>query len=201
MPYAVIGKGAVDDQAILNQPGRLVVNPTNHDLAFPYGGDYLGSMDNGLDFAPRSSVQALTCLDQRPYPYKYVWTGWEEVQLSTIFIEWNPAVVQLLFPGMTVPASLPGERRVEFPGALRPGLMSGEAVSLLFVPDEEENEDLQWALYLRKAVPAISETAILSYQFSDSTLLPLIFRAEPLEGYIPEEQEIGVIDRRRDIIL
>lgn len=198
MAYTSITKSAANAQAILNQPGRIVVAPTDLSAAFPYGGDYLGHFDGGLQLQTRPSVHALTCPDQRPYPYLYVWSGWEEITGIGVAREWNQATVQMAFPGMTKVSGT--ERKIQFPGSLR-GLMNPEATKLIFVPDETDHESIQWAVYFRVAVPLIGESMALAFGYNDPTRLPLVWRFEPDQSHGTEAEEIGVIDRLANISL
>ncbi len=199
MPYVKVGKGAPDEQAIINQAGRLVIDPQDLTQAFPYGGDYLGHALGGLEFVPVPLVSALSCPQESAYPYAYLWSGWEEVLAAAELDEWDAATVQQAFPGMTIPSLSPrGGRRVQLPGAMR-GLLSTEAVPLLFVPDDEEQ---RWAIYIRSAVPSLQDVARLLFTYLERTTQPVIWRAEPFKHIqVPEEEELGVIDRFDAIVL
>lgn len=133
---------------VLQQPGRLCINPTNILTAFPHGGTALGEIY-------KHAIRVYT--GQTPINDEalgietrdIIYTG-EQWAFLGLLRSFDPDAISTLFPN-TVVGSGSGKRKIEFPGSFGPGsLLSSRSVVLLFSPLDEDN-----GLYflMRKALP------------------------------------------------
>ena len=139
-------------------PGRLVVNPTDLSLAFPFGGTELGlAIKTTLDRPPRMSPDFVAEeLGQAPYDALRHGEDW----LATCTLcQWVDDTVSLVCPGwITGSGSIP---RTPYPGAeVTPVSMAEQGVKLLFVAETifggaDKAEVHAWIMY--RAVPILTE--------------------------------------------
>jgi hypothetical protein len=96
----------------------------------------------------------------------------EGCSIGFILRSWDKDVLQRVFPNTSVGASS-GRRLVASPGAVRPGeLMSNRSVVLLFTPDDADRHPM---FLMRRALPAIKETAEVMLRVDQEFGLPVIF--------------------------
>lgn len=167
------GASAADLTDILRQPGRFVVNPSDLSAAFPHGGTYLGSVRNGcaIEF-PMPFVPLVHFSEAGTRPYGDFFRGWGEILIFAEIRQWNNDNLQLLFPGMTVVKSS-GERAIQIPGALAVGPVSGQEVTLLYVPFDTTGEDR--TVLMRHVQPGL-EAMTMELALLSETTLPVTFR-------------------------
>lgn len=156
---------------ILTVPGRLYLNPT--DLQNPH----VNTPTLCLGVVQDVSIK----LDQ-----SYFWVtaeeyGGERVEgmlardgcaIGFLLRSWDRDAMARIFPN-TAAGATTGKRRVVSPGAILPGeALSNRSIILAFCPDDIDNHPV---FLMRRALPALKETADLSMSLNTEFDLPAIF--------------------------
>jgi hypothetical protein len=187
---------SVDDlQAVLRQPGRLVVSPTSFTGSFPFGGTSLGAMgapevDMDLTNVP------MRCSDEQHDPYDRWYSGVRSLKLTVEFYQSSDDVLRLAYLGGLTEAS-EDRRKAVLPGTQNAGpIGETQGVALLFVPDDQKTG---LAVLFRNVVPAWDKTQRLRHSRVDMTTWPIVFDA--LRNYGATDAEaIFVMDRLEDLV-
>lgn len=156
---------------ILSVPGRLYLNPT--DLTNPH--------TNTPTLCLGVVHEVSIVLDQ-----KYLWItaeeyGGEKVEgllaqdgcaIGFVLRSWDRDMMAKLFPN-TVAGETTGKRRVVSPSTIRVGEpLSNRSCVLAFCPDDYENHP---TFLMRRALPALKETAEVAMRLDQEFDLPAIF--------------------------
>ena len=156
---------------ILSVPGRLYLNPTT--LLTPH------TTTSELCLGVVHEVYIR--IDQQ-----YSWItaeeyGGERVEgmlahdgcaIGFILRSWDRDAMARLFPN-TAQGATTGKRRVVAPGTVRPGEpLSDRSIKLAFCPDDLDNHP---AFLMRRALPAIQETADVAMRLDQEFGVPAIF--------------------------
>jgi hypothetical protein len=156
---------------ILSVPGKLYLNPT--DLTNP--GANTPTLCLGV-------VQEVSVLVDK----SYFWVtaeeyGGERVEghiakegcaVGFILRSWDRDMMAQLFPN-TAAGSVTGKRRVVSPGSIRAGEpLSNRSCVLAFCPDDYDNHPV---FLMRRALPALKETAEVAMSLDTEFNLPAIF--------------------------
>ena len=158
---------------ILVQPGRLISAPTNLGLAFPHGGTSLGMTENGILLNMISNYEALNTEEKGIQPVKLIHLG-EFLYIQVELVEWDDAVLDLLWDGRTTVGGSSGKKNVTWPGdgTYYAGKeLSGRSIKLMFIPEDTDNNTI---LYAPKAVP-VKPDQDMFLKTSEKTILILRF--------------------------
>lgn len=151
-------------------PGKLVTNPTSLTATYPGGGTELGIVQD-----------IVVTIEQ---PYKFIEAeefGGQRVEgvvtkegctVGAILRSWDKDAVQRLFPN-TAAGAVTGKRKVTSPGTIRPGeKLSDRSVVLVFWPDDRDRHPF---FVMRRALPALKETAEIALRLDEEFGLPMLF--------------------------
>lgn len=153
---------------ILSVPGVLSVNPTSLTVAANRG--------TQLGIVHEVSI----AIDQ-PYQFVHGEEYGERIEAIMVgqgcaigfnLIAWDKDCLQRLFPNTAV-GSTTGKRRVVAPSTIRAGEpVSDRSVVLLFTPDDTDRHPM---FLMRRALPAIKETAEVAMKMDQEMGIPAIF--------------------------
>lgn len=152
---------------IMRGPGRIVINPTDFELAYPYGGVEIGKTRAcqltplGTPFRVESEAlgEATDVLEaNRNY-------------LFTCFVRgWDDSAVEKLMSGGYTAGSVSSHAVYSEPGNV-PGTSSiARAVILLYVPDDLINVN---ALLIYRGIPDFPEGAEFLWQHNEELGIPM----------------------------
>lgn len=130
-------------------PGEIFINPTD---VSGTSGTGLGYTKDGIAWRSRQKRGRFRPDERGVEQLKQVHAGMDVI-VAAILTEWNAATIAQLFPGFNIAA----ESGMQY----RKSVVLGTAlttVKLLWVPDDTANTP---ALYLRKAIPGLEETAAI----------------------------------------
>ncbi len=157
---------------VLQQPGRLCINPTNINTDFPHGGTALGEL---YKHAIRLNVGQTPINDEGLgiETRDIIYTG-EQWSFFAILRSFDSDAINTFFPNTTVGA-VSGKRKVMFPGSFNAGsLISTRSVVLLFSP-----LDADAGLYflMRKALPLLNATNMINLALKTKAEIGVAFTA------------------------
>lgn len=156
--------------------GRLVANPTNLAIAFPFGGVELGLVKDVI-LKPTQAYDVLTeeALGTEIMDVIDLGQAWRMTVAARGF---DPDLLSTVFPLNSEVGPTSTDRGVFYPvksdGTIyRAGtLRSANGVKLLFVPDDRDRHP---AVLLYNALPFVIEDAELKCQLGDEFLIPTTF--------------------------
>lgn len=170
---------------ILRAPGRLVVNPSDLSLAYPYGGTEVGktrlAVLQSLGTGYRVECEGLggEASDILEGPARYVF--------SCFLRGWDDDAVETLFADNHVAGDVSGHAVLREPFARISGSSAlPRAVSLLYVPDDPINAP---ACLIYRGVPDFSDGAELAWQRGEELGIPLA--VECVRGVTGKIVEVG----------
>ena len=160
-----------DLTSVIFNSGRLVKNPTNLALAYPYGGTELG-LARDVVVVPSQLKVELTAEEFGRITVDVVDVGRSWV-LGCNLRGWDNDAINTIFPGVVSSgAGIKDTLTAQRGGAL----LSSRSCKLLFVPDDTTNHRM---VYLYRALPLVDESAELALQLANEHLIPCIFMAIP----------------------
>lgn len=169
---------------VLRVPGRLVANPTNLQLAFPFGGTEVGLVREVRTQAlgPQLVVQS----EGLGAPSDVLEPA-ERYLMACFLRGWDDDAVRLLFSGNQVQGALSGHRTLRIPGDVQPGASAlSRAVTLLYVPDNRLDAP---ALLLHRAVVFWTEAQDIQFRRQEELGIPIV--AECVRDSSDRVLEIG----------
>jgi hypothetical protein len=157
-------------------PGRLVKDPTNLAIAYPYGGTELG-LTTAMIFKPGIQSRQHGAEEFGGAIVESTYVG-EVATFCCALRGFDADALARVFPNVVTGAAT-GKTGVSASagGANLPGYrMSGKAFKLLWVPDDTvENH----GLLIYNAIPGVEETAELALSISEEFGIPVFFMASP----------------------
>lgn len=152
--------------------GKLVKDPTNLAIAYPYGGTELG-LTTAVLFKPGVQARQHGAEEWGGVKIENTFIG-EVAMLSLTLRGFDADALGRVFPNIAVGAAT-GRTGIsgKVNGTNLPGYrMSGKAFKLLWVPDDLEECE---GLLLYSAIPGVEETAELQLSTSDEFGVPVFF--------------------------
>jgi len=153
---------------------RLIKDPTDLSLAFPYGGTELG-----LTRRVVWRVQPIRGdITAEEYHGAVVETlqGAKNAIVTCVLSEYDPDAYSTLWEGVTTATASGHPLLVHTMTTQRGELGSDRAVSILIVPQATEEHP---ALYFPRAIPLIDESADIAHQLPEEWGVPCVYRAIP----------------------
>lgn len=158
---------------IYRSPGRMVLNPTNLALAYPYGGTELGVVRDMLFKGDQKS--SVLVAEEFKAPVEVIYSGIQPIFAGVLRTWDNDLLAELFYGTITDGSGNVGLRGN--PSTARAGYaLSGKACVLLFSPQ---------ALALKKhilmycAVPVVEETFEMKLSIAEEFGLPFFFQCLP----------------------
>lgn len=153
---------------VLRAPGRIVINPTDLDDFYPYGGTEIGKA-------------RLCVLQPLGTSFRVECEGLGEASdileannrwiFSCQLRGWDDDAVELLLPAGQEAGSTSGHKGFYVPGTATPGESAlSHAVKLLYVPDDPIHVP---AVLIYRGVPELAEGAEIAFQRGEEMVLPL----------------------------
>lgn len=184
-----------DLHAVLQVPGRLVVNPTSLSAAYPYGGTELGSVHQ-IGVRRVAATYDVTAMEYGGAIVESI-QGGENWALAAYLRQFDNDAIAAVFPNTTTGTSTKRVAVSHWMNAaspVRPGsLVSSRSVKLLFVPYDV---DRHRAVYLYRALPRVEETWEMALAVDTRVEVPVVFVAIPDTG-----GKVATIDFIREITL
>lgn len=168
---------APDLANILRVPGRLSHSPTDLSTAYPHGGTALGAVGKAT-LRPIEPVFAVTGEEVGGAPVELI-SGGARWVLDVELREYDADALAVLFPFYAAGAR--GGPMLKFTAnasGQRAGQVLGTALAVLLVFTPDSPDDHQFLL-LRRAVPAIQETAALALRGNASGTFAARWYATP----------------------
>jgi hypothetical protein len=154
-------------------PGRLSVNPSNLNSAYPHGGTGLG-LTRGLAIKLNSvyDPEAVITQEERGGEISdFVHQG-EGAVLSCVLHSWDAEALNRLFPN-TAAGAVTQKRQVSAPGSVRAGARaSSRSVVLVFTPDSPDHHPM---FILRRALPALQTSNEINLRLDREAGIAAIF--------------------------
>lgn len=170
----------------LRAPGRLVINPTDLTLAFPYGGTEVGKTRLVVLRNLSPSLFRVTSEGLGGEPTDIL-EGPPHYVFACFLRGWDDDAVRMFFADNYVQGAASGHALLREPGARRSGSSAlGRAVRLLYVPDDPVGAP---AMLAYRAVPDWDDNAELAFQRRDELGIPLL--AELVRGASGKILEVG----------
>jgi hypothetical protein len=170
---------------ILRAQGRLVVNPTDLTLAYPYGGTEVGKT-RLVVLASLGTSFPVTCEGLGGEPSDIL-EGPARFVFSCFLRGWDDDAVRLFFADNYVQGSKTGHSVIREPGNRFGGASAvPRAVSLLYVPDDVEHAP---ACLIYRGIPDWSDGAEILWRRQDELGIPLA--VECIRGATAKILEIG----------
>lgn len=168
---------APDLSKILRVPGRLSHSPTSLSTDYPHGGTALGTV-GALDLLPIDTPFVVTAEEFGGSPVDAV-SGGPFWVLDGVLREYDADALAILFPCYAAGAR--GGPTVQIratTSGTRAGQRLGASLSrvIVFTPDAVDDYPL---VVIRRAVPAIQDTARLAFRGNDPAGLPVRWYATP----------------------
>lgn len=152
---------APDALTLIENPGKLVKDPTDLTAADPYGGTVLG-ITRLPEFRPNQRIKRIIA-EEWANVVDGVYLG-EMAVFAAVLGSWDADALGVLFP-LTSTGATTGEKVVSHDvnaASTRAGnLLSGRAHKLLFVPESIRTNH---AIYLPNAVPVVDPATVLRLQ-------------------------------------
>lgn len=187
---------AANVQDVLRVPGRLVKDPTDITADFPHGGTELGlTRDAEMRFGIRTAL--VTAEEWGQQAVESIYAG-ESAVFAAVLREWDNDAIALMFPntgtGPTSEANKTILGRVSGAGVNRAGyLLSTQSAVILFSPLAVDRHPM---VIIRKAIPMVEETSMLSLSLAEELGIGVVWQAIP--NATGQVYDIG---RREDLTL
>jgi hypothetical protein len=183
-----------DVSRILRVPGRLSHTPVSLATAYPHGGTALGTVARARA-RPVDPAFVETAQEYGGAPVDLIEGGPRWVLDFELRDVQDAAALSAVFPCYVAGRSGGPVLKFNAGGSVRAGFRVGTLLSfvLVFTP---ENEDAHPWLILRRAVPAVQETAALALAGNLSPVLPVRFYAT-----LNSAKDVFDWGRRRDLTL
>lgn len=176
---------------ILRGPGRLVANPTDLGLSFPFGGVEVG-LSNQFQVTSEGSPLRIPC--EGLGSYSNVLEPAESYFAGCFLRGWDDDAVRYLFAGHQSQGATSSHRSFRVPGSVQPGASAlPRAVSLLFVPDNALDVP---AMLAYRAVCFWTEAQQILWQRQEELGIPLI-----AQFFRDESDRVLAIERLSDLTL
>lgn len=153
---------------VLRAPGRLVVDPTDLGIAFPYGGTQVGLVRQvalqtlGANFRVESEMLG-EATDVLESPNRYV--------MACLLRGWDDDAMRLLVADNYDAGAVSGHAVITVPNRQRPGASGlARARTLLYAPDDPVNAP---ALLIYRGIPEWGGGSALSFSRSEELGMPL----------------------------
>lgn len=178
---------AGDVARTLRAPGRLVVNPTDLTLSYPYGGTEIGKT-RLVVLRNVGSMLRVACEGLGGEPSDIL-EGPAHYVFACFLRGWDDDAVRFFFADNYVQGSATGHAVLREPGLRKSGSSAlGRALRLLYVPDDDVGAP---GLIAYRAVPDWSDGAELAFQRRDELGIPIV--AELVRGTTGKILEVGRI--------
>jgi hypothetical protein len=156
---------------ILRVPGKLYANPTGFMLPADFGTP-LGIVHD-VALRLEQSYQFVTAEEYGNQRVEGTQTT-SGCALGFVLRGWDKDCIERIFPN-TASGSFSGKRRVVEPSTIRPGeRLSNRSIVLLFAPDDRDRHPM---FVMRRALPALEETAEIRLHMDEDFGLPVVFYA------------------------
>lgn len=153
---------------VLRAPGRLVVDPTDLGIAFPYGGTQVGLVrlvvlqTLGANFRVESEMLG-EATDVLESPNRYV--------MGCMLRGWDDDAMRLLIADNYDAGAVSGHAVITIPNRQRPGASGlARARTLLYAPDDPVNAP---ALLIHRGIPEWGGGSQLSFSRAEELGMPL----------------------------
>ena len=161
--------GSGGPSRILRVPGRLVVNPTDLQLSFPYGGYQVGSIRGfalsavGTPYVIQSEgLGSPTDITEPP----------EDYRVAFLLRGADDDAIRRLYASNQSEGGVSHHRSFQVPGTAIPGASAlGRSVVLLYVPDNPIDAP---ALICRNAVAMFADGAEVPFQRAEEFVIPTV---------------------------
>ena len=174
-----------DVSKVLRAPGRLVVNPTDLDLDYPYGGTEVGKTRLVVLTSFNTSVR-IECEGLGNEPSDILERTSRYV-FSCFVRAWDDDAIELFFARNFVQGAVTGHSLLREPGTRVAGASAlDRALRMLYVPDDLTSNP---AVMIYRGVPDWSENAELAFQRQEELGLPLA--VECVRGETDKIIEVG----------
>lgn len=155
---------------ILRIPGRLVADPTDLTIAFPFGGTALG-MASDIIFRPNAQRAEIRAEEQGGAIVDHVKNG-ESPQLGMFIRGFDPDMIPKVFEGSTV-STKTKEAKIAYPADAAPGtLASATGIKLLYAADNFEDH---LSLLLYNAYALLEEVSEIRFSRKTEFGVPVLF--------------------------
>jgi hypothetical protein len=165
---------------IFRSPGRLVLNPTNLALAYPYGGKELGVCRDAL-FKPNVKTVGLIA-EEFKTPVEVVYSGQEPI-FTGVLRTWDNDLIGALFAGLGKQTDGSGNVGVIHNELVNPAgsALSSQACVLLFSPQALA---LKRHILMYCAIPCVDDSFEMRLSIAEEFGLPFFFQCLPdSQGY------------------
>jgi len=184
-------------QAIRQFRGRLIADPSNIDLAAPYGGTYLGIVRAAV-FEPRIRTREILAEEYGNTPVEAIYAGQSPVFLA-VLRGLDGDMIPKVFPSASLGSISQTDPLIQDNATSDAGragqLLSTKTFKLLFAPDAE-NWDPFIVVY--KALPLVQEAAQMQFALSTELGIAVAFMGLPDNSKGGKRYEMGA---RKDIAL
>jgi hypothetical protein len=144
---------------VLHGPGRMVVNPTDLGLDYPFGGTPVGLV---RAMVLQSSGNRLAVESEGLGAVQDVLEPSERVLASWFLRGWDDDGIALFRPGEHSTGGVSGHAKLTIPGSTQPGASAlPRALSILWVPNNEVDVP---AMLLHRALVFWTEGSEIAYQ-------------------------------------
>lgn len=154
----------------LKIPGRLSMNPTDLGAVYPHGGTPLGVCEE-IVVRPEARYQFVTAEEYGGERVEGSVT-YEGIVLAAVLKSYDLDMISKVFPNASA-GSVSGKVALAAPGSVRTGArLSDRSCVLCFTPDDEDRHPM---LIVRRAIPAVEESAQLTLRIDESWALGVVF--------------------------
>jgi hypothetical protein len=180
--------GAADTRHVLTVPVRLVADPTNLSVPFPYGGTALG-LARDVEFVPNVQVKTVTAEEWGGNVVESYYCG-EHATLTAVLRHWDGDAMEAVYPGIASGSS--GTNLLVYTpaasvasGAASGATKAGTSLAslsciLLAVPYAHgEVQTKLPALIIYRAVPALDQAQRLQYAIGEEWGLAVAWQCTP----------------------
>ncbi len=174
--------GTPDVDAVLRNPGRFSVGPTDLSTAWPHGGTGLGVVAE-TTAVPVYKYEAVIAEEFAGEEIKIIEMGGSWIVGATLR-EYGDDSISAFFNSTT---GASGSEIVEAPTNTYPGTTI-TAVVLLFTPYEQTTHP---ALLAFEAIPMVTEAATLALELQSEMVLPVMYRC--LRNASNKQIQIGLL--------
>ena len=180
---------------VLRIPGKLVINPSNINAAFPHGGTELGLVRDS-EMRVGIKTELVHAEEWGGQPVEAVYCG-ETALYAAVLREWDDDAISNIFPN-TAAGAISGNRSilgsVAGSGINRAGtLLSSKSFVLLFSPKAVDRHPM---VILRKAIPMVEESSMLQLSLAEELGIGVVFQCVP-----DANDKLYDIGKREDLTL
>ena len=155
---------------ILRIPGRLVADPTDLTIAFPFGGTALG-MASDVIWRPNAQRAEIRAEEDGGSIADHLKMG-ESPQLGMFIRGFDPDMIPKVFDGSSV-STKTKEAQIDYPADAAPGrLASAASIKLLYAADNFEDH---LSLLLYNAYALLEEVSELRFSRKTEFGVPVLF--------------------------